>query len=58
VELQARVAEFRTLGIGVVALAYDAPEAIKTFADERKIEFPILSGQDHIIVLRYGILNQ
>jgi hypothetical protein len=58
VELQARIDEFRTLGIGIVALAYDAPEAIKKFADERKIEFPILSDQDHRIVQRYGILNQ
>lgn len=57
-ELQARNAEFRTLGIGIAALTYDAPEAIKKFADERKIEFPILSDQDHSIVQRYGILNQ
>jgi hypothetical protein len=58
VELQARIDEFRTLGIGIVALTYDAPEAITRFADERKIEFPILSDQDHSIVQRYGILNQ
>ena len=57
-ELQARNAEFRNLGIGILALTYDAPEAIKKFADERKIEFPILSDQDHSIVQRFGILNR
>jgi len=39
-------------------VTYDGPAVIKTFATERKIEFPILSDQDHSIVKRYGILNR
>lgn len=57
-ELQARYAELRSLGLGIAAIAYDAPALIKKFADERKIEFPILSDEDHSIVQRYGILNR
>lgn len=57
-ELQARYAELRNLGLGIASVTYDAPALIKKFADERKIEFPILSDQDHSIVQRYGILNR
>lgn len=57
-ELQARYTELRKLGLGIAAVTYDAPGAIRKFADERKIEFPILSDQDHTIVQRYGILNR
>jgi hypothetical protein len=58
VELQARYTELQKLGLGLVAITYDAPEPIKKFADERKIEFPILSDHDHAVVQRYGILNR
>jgi hypothetical protein len=58
VELQARYAEFQQLGLGIASVTYDAPATIKKFADERKIEFPILSDADHSIVERYGILNR
>ncbi|MBI4263140.1 MAG: peroxiredoxin family protein [Acidobacteria bacterium] len=57
-ELQARYQEFQQLGLGIASVTYDAPAAIKKFADERKIEFPILSDADHSIVERYGILNR
>ena len=57
-ELQARYGEFRKLGLGIAALTYDPPAAIQKFAEERKIEFPILSDGDHGIVLRYGSLNR
>ncbi len=57
-ELQSRYAELRTLGIEVASITYDAAPLIKKFADERKIEFPLLSDADHTIVERYGILNR
>ena len=57
-ELQARYAELQELGLGVASITYDAPALIKQFADERKIEVPILSDEDHAIVERYGILNR
>jgi peroxiredoxin len=50
VELQARYGEFQKLGLEIASLTYDAPATIKRFADERKIEFPILSDEDHSIV--------
>jgi hypothetical protein len=58
VELQSRYVEFQKLGLGVASITYDAPPLVKKFADERKIEFPLLSDQDHTIVGRYGILNR
>lgn len=57
-ELQSRYAEFQKLGIGVAGITYDAAPLIKKFADERKIQFPLLSDADHTIVERYGILNR
>lgn len=57
-ELQARSGELRSLGLGIAALTYDAPAPIKKFADERQIDLPVLSDQDHSIVQRYGILNR
>ena len=57
-ELQARYGELRTLGLGIAALTYDGPELLKTFTEERKVEFPVLSDEDHSIVQRYGILNR
>lgn len=57
-ELQSRYAEFQKLGLGVASITYDAPALIRKFADERTIEFPLLSDADHTIVERYGILNR
>lgn len=57
-ELQTRYGEFQTLGLGIASVTYDAPATIKKFADERKIQFPILSDEDHRVVERYGILNR
>jgi len=58
VELQGRYAELRSLGLGVASITYDPAPLIKKFADERTIEFPLLSDADHTIVARYGILNR
>lgn len=57
-ELQARIGEFRNLGLAIAGFAYDSPAVIQKFAEERKIEFPLLADQDHSIVQRYGILNR
>lgn len=57
-ELQSRYAELQGLGLGVASITYDPAPLIKKFADERKIEFPLLSDADHAIVERYGILNR
>jgi hypothetical protein len=58
VELQARYAELRSLGLGLAAFTYDAPDVIQKFTTERQIAFPILSDQGGAVVTRYGILNQ
>ncbi|MBI4264673.1 MAG: peroxiredoxin family protein [Acidobacteria bacterium] len=57
-ELQARYGELQKLGLGIASVTYDPPATIRRFADERAIEFPILSDADHSIVERYGILNR
>jgi hypothetical protein len=58
VELQGRQGELRNIGLEVAAITYDSPSAIKAFAAERAIQFPLLSDEDHSIVERYGILNR
>jgi hypothetical protein len=40
-----------------VGISYDTPEILKSFADRRKIEFPLLSDPDSKIIRAYGVLN-
>jgi hypothetical protein len=57
VELQGRVEELRSQGLGLVAISYDAPEVLKQFADSRGITFPLIADRDSAIIRRYGLLN-
>jgi hypothetical protein len=41
-----------------VAISYDSPETLKTFADSRRITFPLIADPGSAIIKRYGILNQ
>ncbi len=56
-ELQRRYADIRKQGLGLIAISYDSPETLKTFADSRGITFPLLSDRDSAIIRTYGILN-
>ena len=57
-ELQERYADLAAQGIGLAAVFYDPPEAIREFAEARGIEFPVLSDPGSTVIRRYGILNR
>ena len=57
-ELQGRYADLAARGIGLAAIFYDPPEAIRAFAEARGIEYPVLSDPGSAVIRRYGILNR
>jgi hypothetical protein len=58
VELQGRYDDLRKQGLGLVAISYDSPETLKTFADSRRITFPLIADAGSAIIKRFGILNE
>lgn len=40
-----------------MGISYDTPEILKSFADRRKIDFPLLSDPDSKIIREYEVLN-
>jgi peroxiredoxin len=57
VELQNAKARFEKQGITVAAISYDTEEIVKSFADRRKIEFPLLADPDSKTLRAYDVLN-
>jgi hypothetical protein len=57
VELQGRYDELRRQGVGLVAISYDSPEILKTFAASRGITFPLLADAGSAIIRRFELLN-
>lgn len=56
-ELQRRVAELKTQGLGLAVITYDSPVVLKRFATERGLTYPLLSDAGSAIIRRYGLLN-
>ena len=56
-ELQGRVAELRSKGIGLATISYDSREVLADFAKRQGITFPMLSDVGSATIRRYGILN-
>ena len=56
-ELQSRLEELRTQGLGVVAISYDSEEVLADFSQRRGITFPLLSDDDSSVITAFGILN-
>lgn len=56
-ELQGRLDELASAGIGVAAISYDSPAVLEDFAQRRGISFPLLSDEGSEVITRYGILN-
>ena len=56
-ELQGRVAELRSRGIGLATISYDSREILADFAKRQGITFPMLSDVGSATIRRYGILN-
>jgi hypothetical protein len=57
VELQGRLDDLRTSGLGLAAISYDPPGVLADFSARRGITFPLLSDAGSAIIRRYGLLN-
>jgi hypothetical protein len=57
VELENSYASIRKQGLGLVAVSYDSVEVLKSFADRKKITFPMLSDPGSKTIQSYGIFN-
>lgn len=56
-ELQSRVSELRSKGLGLAVISYDPPEIMAAFSRQRGITFPLLSDVGSETITRYGLLN-
>jgi hypothetical protein len=57
VELQGRLPELRSAGLGLAAISYDPVATLADFSARRGITFPLLSDAGSATIKRYGILN-
>jgi peroxiredoxin len=57
VQLQGHLEQFRSAGIGVVALTYDTPALQHKFVERFSIGYPLLSDIEATSVRNLGILN-
>ena len=56
-ELQSRVSEIQSQGLGLAVISYDPPEILNAFSKQRRITFPLLSDVGSATIKKYGILN-
>ncbi len=56
-ELQDRLDELESSGIGIAAISYDSQEVLAAFAERRGITFPLLSDDGSSVITEFGILN-
>ncbi|OFW01199.1 MAG: hypothetical protein A3I61_08145 [Acidobacteria bacterium RIFCSPLOWO2_02_FULL_68_18] len=56
-ELQGRVEELRSNGLGLVGVSYDSQQILADFTKRHSIAFPLLSDAGSATIRRYGILN-
>ena len=56
-ELQGRVKELQSKGLGLAVITYDPPAILASFSAQRGITFPLLSDLGSATIKRYGILN-
>jgi len=56
-DLQRARARFEQQGLKLAAISYDTVEILKSFADRRQIEFPMLADPDSQVIRAYGVLN-
>ncbi len=58
VELEQNRERIRRRGLGVAAISYDSVAVLKSFADRKKITFPLLSDADSRVIRAWGIFNE
>jgi peroxiredoxin Q/BCP len=57
VQLQRDLKSIKDAGIQLVGISYDKPAALKRFADQMKISFPLLSDPESKTIDAYHIRN-
>ena len=58
VQLQRELKSIEDAGIQLVGISYDEPAALKRFADQMKISFPLLSDPGSKMIDAYHIRNE
>ena len=58
VQLQRDLKSIEDAGIQLVGISYDEPAALKRFADQMKITFPLLSDPESQTIDAYHIRNE
>jgi peroxiredoxin len=58
VQLQRDLKSIEEAGIQLVGISYDEPAALKRFADQMKISFPLLSDRGSKMIDAYHIRNE
>jgi peroxiredoxin len=58
VQLQRDLKSIEDAGIQLVGISYDEPAALKRFADQMKITFPLLSDPESKTIDAYHIRNE
>jgi peroxiredoxin len=56
-DLQRSHERFEQQGLKLAAISYDTVEILKSFADRRQIEFPLLADPDSQVIRAFGVLN-
>ena len=56
-ELQTNLPAIRKQGLGLVAISYDSPAILKSFAARKGITYPLLSDPDSMVIRGYGLVN-
>lgn len=56
-ELQSRVQEITSRGLGLAVITYDSPAILADFTARRGITYPLLSDAGSATITTYGILN-
>ena len=56
-ELQDRLQELKSSGIGIAAISYDSPAVLADFSQRMGISFPLLSDEGSSVITDFGILN-
>ena len=57
-ELQSRYDEIQAQGLGLAVITYDPVETLRAYAEERGIEFPLLSDEGSVVIRDYDLLNR
>jgi hypothetical protein len=58
VELEQNLERIRKRGLGVAAISYDPVPVLKSFADTRRITFPLLSDPESKTIRDFGIFKE